>query len=255
MIPKLYQSPPLVYQRNWMMIKRSACCHHWLQCLRWLEVEMWLLLKRLTSETNPKFLERVEGFSLFEKGLLGPPLLWMVYLVGKYLLLFSETELPELYSLLVCEVLQAMRFKFWIISFSYFLPRFCFYFLFFEPRNRKVDRSLCVTLWFVHEGFEQELFLQVEMNLSLISYTIFTGGNESVFNVFNNPWFSLSRVWTVDNFCQAHTLRSKYQLMSSQLSCNYGCGQFQWENYLLLSYDMFLIQIMNVVTTYEYGFI
>lgn len=117
MVPKLYQSPPLVYQRNWMMIKRSACCHHWLQCLRWLEVEMWLLLKRLTSETNPNFLKRVEGFSLFEKGLLGPLLLWMVYLVGKYLLLFSETELPELYSLLVCKVLQAMRFKFWIISF------------------------------------------------------------------------------------------------------------------------------------------
>lgn len=47
-----------------------------------------------------------------EKGVLGPLLLWMVYLVGKYLLLFSETELPELYSLLVCKVLQAMRFKF-----------------------------------------------------------------------------------------------------------------------------------------------
>lgn len=40
MVPKLHQSPPLVYQRNWMMIKRSACCHHWLQCLRLLEVEM-----------------------------------------------------------------------------------------------------------------------------------------------------------------------------------------------------------------------
>lgn len=38
----------------------------------------------------------------------------------------------------------------------------------------------------MHEGFERE---QVEMNLSLISYTIFTSGNEYVFNVFNNPRF------------------------------------------------------------------
>lgn len=72
MVLKLYQSQRLVIRQKLMMIKKSVCCHHWLQCHRCQEVEMWPLLKRLTSKIRiPFFLEKRKE-SLSWRGLLGP---------------------------------------------------------------------------------------------------------------------------------------------------------------------------------------